>query len=137
MTSTLHRAFALIIAASLTGADRTQAQTSESGSISGTYSVTKQVAESTCGHTVQLPDATARVAHQDGAESFTLNDAGITFRGSLAAGRSFRTEQVRGQNPDGWTLSVVLAGRFTDSGFEAQLLVAAERPANAGGCRYA
>ncbi len=74
------------------------------------------------------------VAHASGANRFSLTHGGTTYAGSVATDGAFTTDPLALRDADGQPLSVRIEGRFTTSGFDAQ--VGVDVSAAAGPCRY-
>ena len=92
--------------------------------IAGGYAVSQRAVTDTCGQTGQPAAVTATVTHAAGASTFTMADTGGTnFSGTVDSTGAFAANAVFGPDGTGQTYTQRLQGRFTTSGFTADLSV--------------
>jgi hypothetical protein len=103
--------------------------------VGGQYATAVTLAEDTCGGTSVMPLPTA-VAQTPGQTRFTLSHGGTTYNGTLAADGSFRTDSLTVTDAAGAELTIVIEGRFSVQGFDADVTVGVRRAPPAQGCRY-
>lgn len=98
--------------------------------VAGQYSITQQGVTDTCGQGTQIPSVTGTVTHTPAGTTFTLADTGgTTFSGTVQTNGSFTATATFGPDASGQTFTQQLAGRFSTSGFTAELRVEV-RPRN-------
>jgi len=90
--------------------------------VGGTYQITQQAVSDTCGQTGNPVPVSGTVTHTPGASTFTLRDTGgTTFSGTVQNNGEFTATATFGPDAAGDTFAQRLAGRFTTTGFTAQL----------------
>jgi hypothetical protein len=102
--------------------------------VAGTYPTAVTLGENTCGAVTVLPNPTV-VAHTPGATRVTLTHAGTSYAGPLAADGAFSTDAVTVRDSAGTASTIRIAGRFSTTGFDAQVTVDVQ-PAAGAACRY-
>lgn len=92
--------------------------------VAGQYQITQQGVTDTCGQGTQIPSVSGTVTHTPGGSTFTLADTGgTTFTGTVQTTGSFSANAQFGPDASGQTFVQQLEGRFTTSGFTAELRV--------------
>jgi hypothetical protein len=98
--------------------------------VAGQYQITQQGVTDTCGQGTQIPSVTGTVTHAPGGSTFTLADTGgTTFSGMVQTNGTFSATAQFGPDASGQTFAQQLQGRFTTTGFTAELRVEV-RPRN-------
>lgn len=102
--------------------------------VGGQYATAVTLTEDTCGGTSVMPLPTA-VAQTPGETRFTLSHGGTTYNGTLSADGAFRTDSLTVTDA-GAELTIVVEGRFSVQGFDANVTVGVRRTASPQSCRY-
>jgi hypothetical protein len=102
--------------------------------VAGTYPTAVTLGENSCGAVTVLPNPTV-VAHAPGATRVTLTHAGTSYSGALSADGSFSTDAVTVRDSTGAASTIRIVGRFSTTGFDAQVTVDVQ-PAAGAACRY-
>jgi hypothetical protein len=102
--------------------------------VAGTYPTAVTLGENSCGTVTVMPNPTV-VAHTPGATRVTLTHVGTSYSGPLAADGTFTTEAVTVRDSAGTASTIRIAGRFSATGFDAQVTVDVQ-PASGAACRY-
>lgn len=102
--------------------------------VGGPYQITPTLLQNSCGSVTVLPGP-AQVAHTAGASDLRLSHAGQTYTGRIERSGVFVTDPLAITFAAGSTDTVRMEGRFTTSGFEANVTVDAAH-AGAAPCRY-
>jgi len=102
--------------------------------VGGAYQINPTLLQSSCGSVTVLPGP-AQVAHTAGASDLRLSHAGQTYTGRIERSGAFVTDPRAITFAAGSTDTVRMEGRFTTSGFEANVTVDAAH-AGAAPCRY-
>jgi hypothetical protein len=104
-------------------------------SIGGDYATAVSLGQNGCGD-VRVEPRTTRVDHAPGATTFRMTHGGISWSATLAPGGGFTTHTATVSDAASGTSSTLrAAGRFSASGFEADVTVAQQ--SGAGACSYA
>jgi hypothetical protein len=103
-------------------------------SVGGTYATAVALTSNTCG-SVDVQPMPTTVTHATGATTLTVTHAGNSYSGTLASDGSFTTTP-RAISANGSTFTIALTGRFTTSGFEADVGVDVQQPTAPTTCRY-
>jgi hypothetical protein len=92
--------------------------------IAGGYAIAQRAVTDSCGQTGQPAAVTATVTHAPGGSTFTMADTGGTnFSGTVDPAGTFSATAVFGPDASGQTFTQRLQGRFSSSGFSADLSV--------------
>lgn len=102
--------------------------------VGGTYQVTPTVLQSACG-SVTVQPGSAEVTHTAGAAELRLSHAGQTYAGRVERSGAFATDPLVITFAAGSTDTVRIEGRFTATGFEANVTVDTAHT-GAAPCRY-
>jgi hypothetical protein len=103
--------------------------------VGGQYATAVTLTEDTCGGTSVMPLPTV-VAQTPGETRFTLSHGGTTYNGTLSAEGTFRTDSLTVTDAAGAELTIVIEGRFSVQGFDANVSVGVRRTASPQSCRY-
>jgi hypothetical protein len=102
--------------------------------VGGAYQINPTLLQNSCGSVTVLPGP-AQVAHTAGATDLRLTHVGQTYTGRIERSGAFVTDPLAITFAAGSTDTVRMEGRFTTSGFEANVTVDAAH-AGAAPCRY-
>jgi len=102
--------------------------------VGGAYQVNPTLLANGCG-SVTVQPGPAQVAHTPGAADLRLSHAGQTHTGRIERSGAFVTDPLVISFAAGSTDTVRMEGRFTTSGFEANVTVDAAHT-GASPCRY-
>lgn len=104
--------------------------------VAGNYEVSLEYRSNTCPFQDALGSLRVAVRHTPDAPTLTLVDGNATFAATIDSTASFRTTPLSGSDGRGNQLSgIQLTGRFTRTGFDADLGVNVLPPAGVA-CRY-
>jgi hypothetical protein len=102
--------------------------------VGGSYQISPTLLQNACG-SVTVQPGPADVAHTAAATSLRLTHAGQSYSGRVERSGSFAMDPLVISLAQGSTDTVRIEGRFTTSGFEANVTVDAAH-AGAAPCRY-
>jgi hypothetical protein len=102
--------------------------------VAGSYQITPTLVQNACGSVTVAPGP-AQVTHTAGQSDMRLSHVGQTYTGRVQNSGAFTTDPLAIPSGSGSTDTVAMTGRFTASGFEADVTVDAAH-AGAAPCRY-
>ncbi len=102
-------------------------------SVGGTYEIAVALRENACG-AVEVAPLPTRVDHTPGATRFQLTHGPVTYNGTLSPDGRFTTDPANVTDGRGVTSTLLMDGRFTTGGLEADVTVQQQPPTPA--CRY-
>jgi hypothetical protein len=103
-------------------------------SVAGTYATAVTLTENTCG-TVDVQPNTTTIVQTPGSLTFTLTHAGNSYNGQLSMDGNFNTLS-RTLTSGGSSFTIAIAGRFSQTGFEAAVEVLVSQTTAPTNCRY-
>jgi hypothetical protein len=102
--------------------------------VAGSYQINPTIVQNACGSVTVLPGP-AQVTHAAGASDLQLSHVGQTYTGRVERNGRFLMNPLVITLAPGSTDTVVIEGRFSSNGFEAEVAVDAAH-AGAPPCRY-
>jgi hypothetical protein len=102
--------------------------------VAGSYQITPTLGQNGCGSVTVLPGP-AQVTHAAGATEVRLSHVGQTYSGRVQPNGDFTMDPLVISFAPGSTDTVRIGGRFSTTGFEADVSVDAAH-AGAAPCRY-